>query len=277
MSARQPEDTRAAWDAIAADYDEVVTPEGMALGHEGLRRAALAPGMRFLDVAAGSGALSIPAARLGAQVTAVDQSPAMLERLRERARGEGLEVETRVMDGNALELPDGSFDVVGSQFGVMLFPDAPRALGEMARVTTPGGRVLMTVFGPLPEIDFFTFFGRALRAVVPGFTGPPPDAPPLPFQFQDPVLLRRRLEAAGLHDVRVATTVAVQEFGSGMNLWRWLTSSNPLTTHVLAELGLTAEQIAGLQDQLELLVHERAGGPGIAVLTTPIHFGIGTR
>ena len=67
-----------AWDQIAPGYDRTNTPTQMWLGQEGLRRAELRSGMRFLDVAAGSGALSIPAARLGAQVLAVDQSAPML-------------------------------------------------------------------------------------------------------------------------------------------------------------------------------------------------------
>ena len=66
---------RAAWDDIATGYDRTNTPSQMWLGNEGLRRAGLRPGMRFLDVAAGSGALSIPAARLGAHVLATDLSP----------------------------------------------------------------------------------------------------------------------------------------------------------------------------------------------------------
>jgi 2-polyprenyl-3-methyl-5-hydroxy-6-metoxy-1,4-benzoquinol methylase len=85
------EDTRAAWDAIAPGYDRTNTPTQMWLGNEGLRRAGLAAGERFLDVAAGSGALSIPAGRLGAHVLAVDQSPVMLDLLRARARKEGLD------------------------------------------------------------------------------------------------------------------------------------------------------------------------------------------
>ena len=82
MTIQGHEQTRAAWDGIALGYDEFITATHMELGSEGLRRAELHPGMRFLDVAAGSGALSIPAARLGAQVLATDQSPIMLERLR---------------------------------------------------------------------------------------------------------------------------------------------------------------------------------------------------
>jgi SAM-dependent methyltransferase len=86
MTTQEREDTRPALDKIAPGYDEFVTPTHVWLANEGLRRADLRPGMRFLDVAGGSGALSIPAARLGAQVLAADMSPVMLERLKARAR-----------------------------------------------------------------------------------------------------------------------------------------------------------------------------------------------
>ena len=87
-----------------------------------LGRAGLRPGERLLDVAAGTGALGLPAARFGAQVLATDIAPAMIERLEARARAEGLtNIEARVMDGHALELEDDTFDVSASQLGVSLF------------------------------------------------------------------------------------------------------------------------------------------------------------
>jgi ubiquinone/menaquinone biosynthesis C-methylase UbiE len=125
MNAQEQADTRAAWDRIAPGYDRTNTPTQMWVAGEGLRRAGVAADTRFLDVAAGSGALSIPAARRGARVLSVDVSPAMLELLRARARREGLEVETRLMDGHALALDDSSFDVAGSQ--------APGNSGDGAR------------------------------------------------------------------------------------------------------------------------------------------------
>jgi len=271
------EGTRDAWDNIAAGYDELVTPTHMWLANEGLRRVGLGPGTRFLDVAAGSGALSIPAARLGAQGLATDMSPAMLERLDARARKEGLELETRVMDGQALELEDGAFDMSGSQFGVMLFPDMPRGIAELARVVRPGGRVLMNVYGPPQKIEFFGFFVHAIQSVVPSFTGPPMDPPPLPFQLQDPEKLRQELANAGLKDIRVETITEKLEFRSGKQLWDWLTSSNPIVGGVLAELNLTDEQGAIVRQTLDDMVRKRSGGSGPAVLTNPINIGVGTK
>jgi len=233
--------------------------------------------MRFLDVAAGSGALSIPAARLGAQVLSTDISPVMLGRLEALARKEGLNLETRVMDGHALELEDDAFDISGSQFGVMLFPDMPRGIGELARITKSGGRVLMNVYGAPQEIEFFGFFVHAIQAVVPSFTGPPMDPPPLPFQLQDPEKLRQELGEAGLKDIRVETITEKLEFQSGQQLWDWLTNSNPIVGTVLAELSLTKEQRALVQQALDDMIRKRSGGSGPAVLTNPINIGIGTK
>src|SRR5690554_2607650 len=157
-----PSSTRNDWDRIAHGYDRTNTVTQMWLGEQSLRRARLEPGERFLDVAAGSGELSIPAARMRAQVVAVDQSPVMLQLLAARALQEGLSIETRVMDGHALELEDNTFDVAGSQFGVMLFPDMPKGIRELARVVGRGGRVVMTVYGNPHEIDFLDYFVRAI-------------------------------------------------------------------------------------------------------------------
>jgi ubiquinone/menaquinone biosynthesis C-methylase UbiE len=276
MTTQAQEQTREAWDAIAAGYDEFVTPTHMWLGNEALTRAGVGSGTRFLDVAAGSGALSIPAARRGAQVVATDLSPAMAERLGARARDECLaHLEVRVMDGHALDLEDESFDVCGSQFGVMLFPDLPRAVGEMARVARPGGRVLMVVYGPPTQIEFLGFFMAAIQSVVPEFTGLPLDPPPLPFQVADPQRLRGALADAGLTDIRVETITEALEFHSGQQMWNWLVNSNPIAGMLIADL--TEEQRGAVRRTLDGMVRERSGGGRPAILTNPIHIGIGTR
>lgn len=268
---------RAAWDNIAPAYDRTNTPTQMWLGNEGLRRAGLRPGMQFLDVAAGSGALSIPAARLGARVLAVDRSPVMLALLMARARTEGLDIDTRVMDGHALELEDDSFDIVGSQFGVMLFPDMPKGVSEMARVVRPGGRALMNVYGDPHRIEFLDCFVRAVQTVRPGFTGPPMQPPPLPFQLQDPQRLREVMAVCGLRDIGIETITESTEFRTGKALWEWLIGSNPIVEAVLGELTLSSEERDAIPQTLEQLVRERAGANPAAVLTNPINIGVGTK
>jgi len=272
-----PESTRAEWDRVAPGYDRTNTPTQMWLGDQGLRRAGLGRGMQFLDVAAGSGALSIPAARLGATVLATDQSPVMLTLLSKRAESEGLQMQTRAMDGHALDLDDDSFDVAGSQFGVMLFPDMPRGLREMARVVRPGGRVLMTVYGDPRKIDFLGFFVRAVQSVRADFSGPPADPPPLPFQLQDPARLERELIGAGLKDVSVETVTETTEHRTGDDLWEWLIWSNPIVDTILDSIDLSDTERTKVRRTLDRLVRERAGTTGAAKLTNPVHIGVGTK
>lgn len=270
------EQIRAGWDTIAAGYDAIVTPTHMWLAEEGLRRAGLRRGMRFLDVAAGSGGLSIPAARMGARVLATDLSPEMLRGLETRARREGLtEVEVRAMDGHDLQLEDDTFDLVGSQFGVMLFPDMPRGVREMARVTRPGGRVLIHAYGDPREVEFLSFFLDAAHAAVPGFQGPSLDPPPLPFQLRDPERLREVLAETGLTDIRVETTTEKLEFGAATAMLDWLANSNPIGAMLVG--GFDEAQRADVRDALERRLRDRAGGDGPAVLTNPVNIGYGTR
>jgi ubiquinone/menaquinone biosynthesis C-methylase UbiE len=98
--------------------------------------AKVPAGARVLDIAAGAGALAIVAARAGSPVLATDFSPGMVDAV----LSQGLpNLEARAMDGQALDLPDASFDAAFSLFGIMLFPDWRAGLREMARVVRPGG------------------------------------------------------------------------------------------------------------------------------------------
>jgi ubiquinone/menaquinone biosynthesis C-methylase UbiE len=266
-----------AWDAIATGYDRYVAPQEADLANEALRLVGIEPGERFLDVAAGPGGLSLPAARLGAQVLATDWSAAMIERFEARVRDENLsQAEGRVMDCHALDIPDDSFDVTGSQFGVMLVPDQPRALREMVRVTKPGGRVLVLAYGFPAELEFLQFFLGALKAVAPEFPGLPDDPPPLEFQVSDPEVLRGRLTDAGLKGVRVEQTAERPTFSSGQEMWDWVLYGNPIPGMVIAELGLTEEQQARLRQVLDGMLRERAERDGRATLTNRVNIGIGT-
>jgi ubiquinone/menaquinone biosynthesis C-methylase UbiE len=265
-----------AWDAIAEGYDQYVAPQEVDLANEALRLVGLQPGERFLDVAAGTGGLSLPAARLGAQVLATDWSPAMIERFETRVREEGLSgAAGRVMDCHALELPDDHFDVTGSQLGVMLVPDQPRALREMVRVTKPGGCVLVIAYGSPAELEFLQVFIGALKVVAPEFPGLPDDPPPLEFQAADPDVLRRRLTDAGLKDVRVERTAERPAFTSGQEMWDWVLYGNPIPGMLVADL--TEGKRAQLRQVLDGMLRERAGANGRAVLTNAVNIGIGTK
>lgn len=271
----QADQMRRAWDALADGYDTHVTPTHEPLANEALDHIDIRPGTRFLDVAAGSGALGLAAARRGADVLGIDISPGMIDRLNARARRAGLSTLTgQVMDGHDLDLGNDSFDAAGSMLGVMLFPDLPRGLSEMARVTKPGGKVLVVTFGPPAQVEFLGFVMAAVRRVLPDFAGLPLDPPPLPFQVADPGKLGQSMRDAGLGDVRVETAVETQEFASADDLWTWLSSSNPLGAMLTGTL--PADAAASAREVLGGMLRERAGGSGLAKLTNPINIAIGT-
>jgi len=266
-----------AWDAIAADYDAFVTPGEVELATTVLRLAGLRAGERFLDVAAGTGGLGLPAAQLGAKVVAVDWSPKMIECFESRVREQALtNAEGRVMDCHDLDFDDSTFDLVASQFGVMLVPDQLRALREMVRVAKPGGRVAVIAYGSPAEFEALQMFIAGLRSVVPDFEGLPDDPPPLEFQLSDPAVLRNRLVAAGLRDVSVNTahreTITV---ASGRELWDWCLGSNPIPGMLVADLD-DKQQLAML-DELDAMLAERAGGSEACRLTAPLNIGLGTK
>lgn len=265
-----------AWDAIALGYDLHVTPGEAQLAEAALRLAGLQRGDRFLDVAAGTGGLSLPAARMGARVLATDWSPKMIERFELRVRSEGIpHASGKVMGCHDLDLPADTFDVTGSQFGVMLVANQAAALREMVRVTKPGGRVLLVAYGNPCHFEALQWFAGTLAEVDPEFPGLPEETP-LEFQVADPEILEGRLRAAGLSDVTVHTSYQERiEVTSGRQLWDWTVSGNPIPGMLSANL--SEAQKVEFWARLDAKIRERAGGSGPAILTAPVNIGVGTK
>ena len=133
----------------------------------------LQAGWRVLDVACGSGNAAIAAARCGCDVVGIDYVPALLERGRRRANAEGVSVELREGDAEALPFPDATFDAVLSVFGSMFAPNHRQAAAELARVCRPGGRIGLATWTP------DGFIGELLGVVAAHVPPPPGIASPL--------------------------------------------------------------------------------------------------
>jgi ubiquinone/menaquinone biosynthesis C-methylase UbiE len=167
------------------------------------RGAELASGMKVLDLASGTGepALSLAQA-VGPQgrVVATDLVPQMLDAARQNAAAQGLDnIEFRMADAESLPFSDGEFDRVTCRFGIMFFPDIPKAMAEIRRVLKPGGRVCFAVLGSLEENPIFLVsLGPFLKRVK--MPPSPPDAPHI-FRFADETKLANALSSAGFRDV----------------------------------------------------------------------------
>jgi SAM-dependent methyltransferase len=160
---------KAMW--TAGDYPEVAK-RIVSVGEYLAKRAGAAPGISLLDVATGSGNVSIPAARMGAKVTGLDLTPKLLDAQRERAAAEGVEVE--LVEGDAEELPfdADAFDRVTSCFGVMFAPRQRVAVDELVRVARPGGAVVVAAWTP------GGFIGRNFAITSSYMPPPPPELKP---------------------------------------------------------------------------------------------------
>ena len=163
---------RAMW--ALGDYASVASEVIPALGERLADAAGCGPGQRVLDVAAGSGNAAIPAARRGARVVASDLTPELLETGRASAEAEGLELEWRQADAEALPFDDGSFDAVISCVGVMFAPHHQPAADELVRVLRPGGTLALISWTPQGFVGELFGTMRPFVAPPPAGVSPPP-------------------------------------------------------------------------------------------------------
>jgi ubiquinone/menaquinone biosynthesis C-methylase UbiE len=136
---------QAAWSS--GDY-AVVGTTLQIVGEELCEALDLRAGQKVLDVAAGNGNATLAAARRWCDVTSTDYVPALLERGAARAAAEGLRIEFKQADAEALPFGDGAFDVVISTFGVMFTPNQDKAAAELLRVCKPGGKIGLANWTP---------------------------------------------------------------------------------------------------------------------------------
>ena len=136
-------------------------------------RANIEPGMDVLDVACGTGNVSIPAARLGARVTGLDLSPGLVAIARERGAEAGVQIDWLEGDAQSLPFDDDSFDRVISAIGHMFAPDHQRTADELRRVCRPDGRIAIACWTPVGAIgEMFKRLG-AISPAPPEGSQPP--------------------------------------------------------------------------------------------------------
>ena len=184
-----------------------------------LEAARLRPGMRVLDLASGVGDPALSIAREVApsgRVTATDLGPGMMSLAEELARKRGLtNIEFREANAESLPFADKSYDVLTCRFGVMFFPDLPKALSECFRVLKPLGRAAFVAWGKKEQPFFTTTAGIVLKHVPVPPPPPDPDAPSL-FMFGDRDRLRRALEAAGFSNVHEEDRIVAGRWASSV-------------------------------------------------------------
>jgi SAM-dependent methyltransferase len=170
--------------------------------------AGVAPGQRVLDVACGTGALTLAAAAIvgpGGRVTGLDINPGM----RAVAKGKSRTIDWREGQAENLPFDDASFDAVISQFGLMFFNDRPRALAEMMRVLKPGGRLVVAVCGAVERSPGYAAFAKLLDRLFGEEVG---NAFRAPFVLGDAEELGRIAAAAGIEGASVEEHIGIVRF-----------------------------------------------------------------
>lgn len=169
---------------MAGDFGKIAQFSAGA-AEDFVKRTALRPGMRVLDVACGTGNTAIPAARAGAAVTGVDIATNLLEQAKQRAAAENLHPEFREGDAEELPFDDGQFDVVITMFGAMFAPRPERVAAELLRVCKPGGHIAMANWTPEG------FVGQTFQLTAKMV--PPPPGLPAPVLWGSDQMVRERL------------------------------------------------------------------------------------
>ena len=167
-----------------------------------LRAAHIAPGMRVLDIAAGTGLAAkaaLDAVASTGHVTAADLSPAMAKRARQRL-GNAANVSVAVEDGQAVSFSDESFDAVVCSLGLMFFPDPLCGLIEFRRVLRSGGRAAVSV-NTVPERSYNTRINLAIARYIPSQM----EAATRIFSLGAEAKLGSLFEAANFRDVEIMT------------------------------------------------------------------------
>ena len=230
--------------------EQVMAPLGPIL----VAATSTGPGVRVLDVAAGSGNISLPAAKSGATVVSTDLTPELLRRSQERAAQQGLTLDYREANAHALPFGDGEFDIVMSAIGVQFAPDHQRAADELVRVCRPGGTI--GVISWTPE----GFFGRMLATIRPYRPSLSPAVPPA-------ALWGREGYVAGLLGDRIRGVetrrgmLEVNRFGSAQDVHDYFKNHYGPTIEAYANIGHNQVLTAELDAQLtELAQHYLADG-----------------
>jgi SAM-dependent methyltransferase len=196
---------RAMW--ALGDYDRIATEVIYELGGVLVDAANVQPGERVLDVAAGSGNASLPAAIAGAGVVATDLTPELVQIGRERAAAHGLDISWQEADAECLPFADSEFDVVLSCVGVMFAPFHQPVADELVRVTRPGGRIALINWTP------DGFIGQLFATMRPFNPAPPAGATPGPLWGDEAHV--RSLFGDGVTELRAERkTLRVDRFAS---------------------------------------------------------------
>ncbi len=217
-------------------------------------------GLSMIDVAAGTGGLAVVAAERGARVLATDVSPAMVERTSERLRPFN-SCRAEVMDFRALDVPDASFDIALSNFGVLAYSPWQQGLAEMTRVTRAGGRIVLAMWTHRDDCSPAHLMRRVFNELFPGRELWPSNMFPI-FSEKS---LQSSVGDAGCADVEVRVA---EEAWSPFSSADVVSECDPMFRSFPGYAALSADEAETLRKSLQAAFQGYASGDGIIRLPT---------
>ena len=209
------------WGALANDWAAYGEQLCLPLQGAALDAAHVTAGTRLLDAGCGAGLLALLASLRGAQVTAIDAAGSLLEIVRERVPS----ADVRESDLEALPFGDASFDAVTAINSIFYAADMSAAMRELARVVRPGGRVVVTAWGPPERCEVMAHLFSKVAPLMP--PPPPGSAPAHPGALSQPGALAAVLKRAGLHVVDEGEVACPFVFPNAEISWRAHRSAGP--------------------------------------------------
>lgn len=245
---------RAMW--AFGDYDAVATEVIPELGRALVEAAGIHAGQKVVDVAAGSGNASLPAARTGATVVATDLTPELLETGRLRAEAEGLTLQWREADAEHMPCNDGEHDVALSAVGVMFAPFHQPVADELVRIVRPGGTIALANWTPTG------FIGQLFATMKPYAAAPPPGAQPGPLWGTEPHV--RELFGDRVSSLEATVRqLRVDRFSSGVEFRDFFKRTYGPAIAAYRNIADDPERTAELDEKMAALAEEAGASSGV--------------
>jgi len=226
-----------AWSSAAEYYNYVFGIPFQEYSAEALRFSYLffnsSKNQKILDIGAGTGSFTLVAARKGFNVVATDFSPKMIENLEKNVQEEDLSnrVKSYVMDGQALQFPDDTFDAAFDMFSLIFFPDRNSGLKEMKRVIKPGAKAVVGVWSTPDNLEWIRWSNKALLTVKPEIRRSQERA--FSHSLSDPKHLKLEMESAGLVNISIRRVTRTFVIENPKRYWLGMAAALPALKHIL--------------------------------------------
>lgn len=258
------------WDHVSSGYDDVARWVMKPFSFKAAELVGIKEHHLVIDVACGTGTLSLPIASKVQAIKAIDFSPNMISRLNETIAVKKIQnVQAQVGDGQNLDYTDGQFDAAFSMFGLMFFPDRAKGFSEIYRVLKPNGKAAISGWAPIEKSTLMSVLSDAFKFAYPEAPSPRKNS----MSLEDPVLFEKEMKAAAFKDVVIHEVKNSVSAIPPKPFWEIMSSGGPLS---LFKKKVGQEEWERISKKALSYLEDELGENGRETYTTA-YIGVGTR